>query len=50
MKIINFGESHRRRILEGKISEGETDGTNRYNFIQLHFAFASFNFSFKKNS
>ena len=50
MKIINFGESRRRRILKVKITEGGADGTNRYNFIQLHFAFASFNFSFKKNS
>ena len=50
MKIINFGESRRRRILEGKITEGGPDETTRYNFIQLHFAFASFKFSFKKNS
>lgn len=29
-----------------RLLEGGADGTNRYNFIQLHFAFASLNFSF----
>ncbi len=29
-----------------RLLEGGADGNNRYNFIQLHFAFASLNFSF----
>ena len=40
------------KSLEGNIGyrllEGGADGTNRYNFIQFHFIFASLNFSFKK--
>lgn len=31
-----------------RILEGGSDGTNRYNFIRLHFIFASFNYSFDK--
>ena len=42
------------KSLQGNIGyrllEGGADGTNRYNFIQFHFIFASLNFSFKKNS
>jgi len=38
------------KSLQGNIGyrllEGGADGTNQYNFIQLHFAFASLNFSF----
>ena len=48
------GKYNFTKNLQGNIGyrllEGGADGTNRYNFIQLHFAFASFNFSFKKNS
>jgi len=40
------------KSLQGNIGyrllEGGVDGTNRYNFIQIHFIFASLNFSFKK--
>ena len=40
------------KSLQGNIGyrllEGGADGTNRYNFIQFHFIFASLNFSFKK--
>ncbi len=40
--------------LEGNIGyrllEGGADGTNRYNFIQLHFIFASLNYSFDKKN
>jgi hypothetical protein len=39
--------------LQGNIGyrqlEGGANGTNRYNFIQLHFIFASLNYSFNKN-
>ena len=42
------------KSLQGNIGyrllEGGADGSNRYNFIQFHFIFASLNFSFKKNS
>jgi len=42
------------KSLQGNIGyrllEGGANGTKRYNFIQLHFIFASLNFSFKKNS
>ena len=31
-----------------RILEGGSDGTNRYNFIRLHFIFASLNYSFDK--
>ncbi len=31
-----------------RLLEGGTDGINRYNFIQLHFIFASLNYSFGK--
>jgi hypothetical protein len=48
------GKYNFTKNLQGNIGyrllEGGADGTNRYNFIQLHFAFASLNFSFKKNS
>ena len=33
-----------------RLLEGGVDGANRYNFIQLHFIFASLNFSFKKSA
>ena len=33
-----------------RLLEGGADGTNRYNFIQLHFIFASLNYSFNKNN
>ena len=33
-----------------RLLEGGSNGTNRYNFIQLHFVFASINYSFNKNS
>jgi hypothetical protein len=33
-----------------RILEGGVDGTNRYNFIQLHFVFARLNYSFDKNN
>jgi hypothetical protein len=33
-----------------RLLEGGADGTNRYNFIQLHFIFASLNVSFDKNN
>ena len=40
--------------LEGNIGyrllDGGANGTNRYNFIQLHFIFASLNYSFNKNN
>ena len=40
------------KSLQGNIGyrllEGGAEGTNRYNFIQFHFIFASLNFSFKK--
>ena len=40
------------KSLQGNIGyrllEGGANGTKRYNFIQLHFIFASLNFSFKK--
>jgi hypothetical protein len=32
-----------------RLLEGGANGTNRYNFIQLHFIFASLNYSFNKN-
>jgi hypothetical protein len=31
-----------------RLLEGGTNGTNRYNFIQLHFIFVSLNYSFNK--
>ena len=44
------GKYNFTKNLQGNIGyrllEGGADGTNRYNFIQLHFAFASLNFSF----
>jgi len=33
-----------------RLLEGGANGTNRYNFIQLHFIFASLNYSFTKNN
>jgi len=33
-----------------RLLEGVADGTNRYNFIRLHFIFASLNYSFVKNN
>ena len=33
-----------------RLLEGGANGTNRYNFIQLHFIFASINYSFNKNN
>ena len=40
------------KTLQGNIGyrllEGGADGSNRYNFIQLHFMFASLNYSFNK--
>ena len=33
-----------------KLLEGGANGRNRYNFIQLHFIFASLNYSFNKNT
>ena len=33
-----------------RLLEGGADGTNRYNFIQLHFIFASLNYSFDKKN
>ena len=33
-----------------RLLEGGANGTTRYNFIQLHFIFASLNYSFKKNN
>ena len=33
-----------------RMLEGGANGTNRYNFIQLHFFFASLNYSFNKNN
>ena len=40
--------------LQGNIGyrmlEGGADGTYRYNFVQLHFIFASLNYSFHKNN
>ena len=33
-----------------RLLEGGADGTNRYNFIRLHFIFASLNYSFVKNN
>ncbi len=33
-----------------RLLEGGANGTNRYNFIQLHFIFASLNYSFSKNN
>ncbi len=33
-----------------RLLEGGANGTNRYNFIQLHFIFASLNYSFNKNN
>jgi hypothetical protein len=32
-----------------RLLEGGTNGTNRYNFIQLHFIFVSLNYTFDKN-
>lgn len=33
-----------------RLLEGGANGPNRYNFIQLHFIFASLNYSFNKNA
>ena len=33
-----------------RLLEGGSNGTSRYNFIRLHFIFASINYSFSKNS
>jgi hypothetical protein len=33
-----------------RLLEGGANGTNRYNFIQLHFVFVSLNYSFTKNN
>jgi hypothetical protein len=33
-----------------RLLEGGTNGTTRYNFIQLHFIFASINYSFNKKN
>ncbi len=33
-----------------RLLEGGANGTNRYNFIQLHFVFASLNYSINKNN
>ena len=33
-----------------RLLEGGTNGTNRYNFIQLHFIFVSLNYTFNKKS
>ena len=33
-----------------RLLEGGADGTNRYNFVQLHFIFASLNYSFNKKN
>jgi hypothetical protein len=33
-----------------RLLEGGSNGVNRYNFIQLHFIFASFNYSFNRNN
>jgi hypothetical protein len=54
-RAIDFSLSGRYSItknLQGNIGyrllEGGANGTNRYNFIQLHFIFASLNYSFNK--
>ena len=33
-----------------RLLEGGANGTNRYNFIQLHFIYAALNYSFNKNN
>ena len=56
-RAIDFSLSGRYSLtknLQGNIGyrllEGGADGTNRYNFIRLHFIFASLNYSFVKNN
>ena len=56
-RAIDFSLSGRYNFtknLQGNIGyrllEGGANGTNRYNFIQLHFIFASLNYSFNKNN
>jgi hypothetical protein len=56
-RAIDFSLSGKYSItknLQGNIGyrllEGGSDGTNRYNFIQLHFIFVSLNYSFYKNN
>ena len=48
------GRYNLTKNLQGNIGyrllEGGADGTNRYNFIRLHFIFASLNYSFVKNN
>jgi len=49
-KLYVSGKYNFTKNLQGNIGylplEGGADGTYRYNFIQLHFAFASLNFLF----
>ena len=49
-----FGRYSFTKNLQGnfgyRLLEGGADGTNRYNFIQLHFIFLSLNYSFDKNN
>ena len=49
-----YGRYTFSKNLQGNIGyrllEGGADGTARYNFIQLHFIFASLNYSFNKNN
>jgi hypothetical protein len=56
-RAIDFSLSGRcsfTKNLQGNIGyrllEGGADGTNRYNFIRLHFIFVSLNYSFNKNN
>ena len=47
------GRYNLTKNLQGNIGyrllEGGSNGTIRYNFVQLHFAFVSLNYSFEKN-
>jgi|TARA_B110000285_G_scaffold19977_1_gene19426 hypothetical protein len=45
----NFAKNRQGNI-GYRLLEGGVDGTNRYNFIQLHFIFISLNFSFKNTT
>ena len=56
-RAIDFSLSGRysfTKNLQGNIGyrllEGGANGTNQYNFIQLHFIFASLNYTFNKNN
>jgi predicted porin len=56
-RAIDLSLSGRYRFSENlqlnigyRLLEGGANGTNRYNFVQLHFVFVGLNYTFNKNN